>query len=325
MSSLVHVACSSSATGSGISDSLAEASVECFPVERFDRAVASYMDMSVVERDSVCRRYAPVINVMALIEGLESADSVMAVLAVSAPVNVFQPDVECRLGDLSGFENALGAMRCNMPASFGGMTFPARVFGIVTPYSQSVVIADTIVLIGLNHYLGSDYEGYAGFADYMRRLKTPERMPYDFAEALIYTQYPFNAPEGTHALARIVYEGAVAKAVEASVAGATAASALGYTAGQMKWLDENESRMWEKMISGGLLFSIDPGIGERLVAPAPVTSIINREAPGRAGRYVGYKIVDSYMRSHPDIPLENLLQPAFYCSESVLVDAGYRP
>ncbi len=40
-------------------------------------------------------------------------------------------------------------------------------------------MVDTVVIVALNHYLGSDYEGYASFPDHLRRLKSAERLPLD--------------------------------------------------------------------------------------------------------------------------------------------------
>lgn len=212
-----------------------------------------------------------------------------------------------------------------MAALLPSLPFPSRIFGIVTPYSQSVVIADTVLLLGLNHYLGADYKGYEGFDDYRRRLKVPSRITYDVAEAVIRTHHPFE-PQGTPtALSRMAYEGAVAMAVSRVVPGATPAKALTYGDDEMAWLTANEANIWRRLVDADLLFSVDPIVAERLVAPSPRTVIVNAEAPGRTGRFVGYRMIESYMRSHPEASLESLLSPAFYSSRSMLVDAGYKP
>lgn len=329
IASMFLVACSGAANDKN-NDTLTKVETIAVPaekieIERFDRAVAAYPTASAESRDSLIVRYAPIVDVMRVISGGGSDDEVMAALAASAASKVFQPDVERLLPDLSSASAALGSLKAAMARTLPEVKFPARVFGYVTPYSQSVVIADSVVLLGLNHFLGSDYEGYGSFDEYVRRMKTPSRIPYQVAEALIRSGYPYDEADGQTVLSRLLYEGAVVTAVKDVVAGSSAADAMGYTGEEMKWLTDNESRIWQKMSGEEMLFSIDPVIAHRLTNPAPSTPLINPRAPGRAGRYIGYRIVESYLKSHPDIALQTLLTPGFYRSGTTLKDSGYRP
>lgn len=100
---------------------------------------------------------------------------------------------------------------------------------------------------------------------------------------------------------------------------------MGYDDGQMKWVRDNEPQVWDAMITRALLYSVDPMDAERLVALSPSTSVVHPMSPGRLGRYIGYRIVDSYVEKHPGVSLEWLLSPEFYMSRSSLIDAGYTP
>ncbi len=322
-------ACSGSADGK--KDSVAvtpvspAAQAESVDIERFDRAVVSYPMLRAESRDSVRLLYAPVIELMRAVNGGGSDDELMMALASSAAMKVFQPDVERLLPDMSAPSAALGAMKAAAQSQLPGLRFPSRVIGYVTPFSQSVVIADSVVLLGLNHFLGADYEGYGSFDEYVRRTKTPSQIPSQVAEALIRSQYPFDESDGQTVLSRLLYEGAVVTAVERIVPGITAAAAMGYDADEMKWLADNESRIWQRMASEDMLFSVDPAIAHRLTGPAPTTPLINPQAPGRAGRYIGYRIVGSYLKSHPETQTGTLLSREFYQSPTALKESGYRP
>lgn len=322
-------ACSGSADGKKDSAAVTPASpaaqAEIVEIERFDRAVAAYPSLLSESRDSLRTLYAPVIDLMRAVNGGGSDDQLMMALASSAATKVFQPDVERLLPDLSAPSAALGAVKVAAERELPGLTFPSRVIGYVTPYSQSVVIADSVVLLGLNHFLGADYEGYGSFDEYVRRTKTPSQIPYQVAEALIRSQYPYDESDGQTVLSRLLYEGAVAAAVERIVPGATAAAALGYDADEMKWLADNEPRIWQRMASEDMLFSVDPSIAHRLTGPAPSTPLINPQAPGRAGRYIGYRIVGSYLKSHAETQLSALLSREFFQSPTALKESGYRP
>lgn len=77
------------------------------------------------------------------------------------------------------------------------------------------------------------------------------------------------------------------------------------------------------MITRKLLYSTNRLDANRLVNPSPATSILHHESPGRLGRFIGYKIVKSYVETHPDINLKWLLSPDFYNSLQSLIDSCY--
>lgn len=310
-------------SGNGAAVNGAADSSKIIEIERFDRAVTAYPSLKESGRDSLVACFQPVIDVMGALIRLSDADSIMSQLASSQVSLVFGPDVEKRLPDLRQSEISIGNMKYLAEKGGFGIAFPKRVFGILTPYEQSVVFADTIMIVGLNHYLGADYEGYKSFSDYRRRLKTVGRLPYDVAEALVYTSYPYQSDAVSTAVSRMIYEGVVVAAVMRILPDAGLADALGCTPGQLKWMKENEARIWRKMVEGNMLFATDRNIAEKLVAPAPYTSLIALESPGRVGRYIGYRIVEAYISSHPGAAIVSLLSPSFYQSQDALVDSGY--
>ncbi len=190
---------------------------------------------------------------------------------------------------------------------------------------QSILFCDSVMIIGLNHYLGADYDGYRGMDEYRRASKTPEALPYDMAEALVATTLPYIATDDASTINRMIYEGTLTEAKMRLVADADPASALGYTSEQYQSLLENEKWIWNKMITEGMVFDHDPTTALRLVSPAPVCSMISPECPGRVGRFIGYRIVRAYLDSHPETKLSELLSPDFYGVANPLIIIGYKP
>lgn len=239
-------------------------------------------------------------------------------------VNFYAPDISTRLPSLDSIEQAVGKIYDRMNRLLPDA--PRHdLYAVILPYNQSVFIMDSMMFIGLNHYLGADYQPYTHFPSYRRSLKTPARLPVDIAEASVATAYPFN-PQSAYptVLNRILYEGAIIESIM-QLTGVDEATALGYTPAQWQWMKENEARAWEKLISHQLLYNTDPANIRSLVDPAPFTSVLNPEAPGRAGRYIGHRILSFYIRNNPDITLDELLSPDFYMSSETLSKAVYHP
>jgi len=220
-------------------------------------------------------------------------------------------DVEIELGDMFG----------RMKADYPAVHLP-RLFAVISPFNQSVVTVDSVLYLGLNHYLGVDYEAYSYFPDYVRMNKKRERMVPDVAEALIRQYYPYKPnSEYPTTLSRLLYEGAVVEAVMRT-ADVSEQDALGIDGESYNWLEANEKEMWNALIVRNLLYSTDEVVGEMLVRQSAVTSLLHPEAPGMAGRFIGHRIVLEYLKHNEEVP-HSLLLPQFYDSRETLARSKY--
>lgn len=264
------------------------------------------------------------LDILSAIYGSESDYEAMDMYANSKAVSAFAPDIAERIPDLNSTEAVLGRLKANLHQQLPEIGFPSEIYGYITPYNQSIIIADSIAAIGLNHYLGEDYAGYTGYFDnYSLKLKTQQRIPIDLATALISTAYPFDSSTGTTALSRMLYDGALIEALLRTVPDATLQNILGYNDNEIKWATDNESKAWNKLAADNLIYSIDPMIAAKLTAPSPSTTLLSPNAPGRMGSFIGHSIVKKYIDNHPDITIGQLLSPDFYSSTKGLIQSGY--
>ncbi len=217
----------------------------------------------------------------------------------------------------TGLGNMLGRMKADYPA-----VHQPRLFAVISPFNQSVVTVDSVMYLGLNHYLGVNYEAYSYFPDYVRINKKRERIVPDVAEALIRQYYPYK-PDSEYptTLSILLYEGAVVEAV-ARTTEMSEQDALGIDGESYGWLEANEKEMWNALIIKKLLYSTDEAVGEMLVRQSAVTSLLHPEAPGRAGRFIGHRIVLEYLKHNAEEP-HNLLLPQFYDSRETLARSKY--
>lgn len=287
------------------------------PMARF-RTMDSTERRSFVERDSVCvKALFQVYRINTL------SDSALISWSESSAVMTFTPDVERVFTDYTSLETTLGGILKN--AEMKGLEFPKRRYAAVVWGSRkSMAFMDSVLLISLNHYLGADYPGYRGWPEYQRMVKTPEKLPYDLAEALVAVSYPYVQDDETTALSRMLYEGVIVYCIMQLVPQAILADALGYDVEQMHWLEANERSVWQRLVEKELLYTSSLAAIERLINPAPTTAQIGPEVPGRAGRFIGYRIVCAYLEQHSDMSLVELLSPEFYNNPSALIESAYQ-
>ncbi len=282
-------------------------------VKRIDLLAASGTD-SVPED---CRRGMDVWMVFCGKQG-EDVDSFWSEYAQSKAVEVFSPDVKERLeANMPAIEGQIGAVKERMANLYPDVRFPDEIYAVVSPYSQSIMIADSVMLLALNHYLGADYAGYEGMPAEQRVLKTASNIPADIAEALIRAKYPFGGDEWSPMCAKMLYEGGVAAAVK-RVAAVGSPVAVGVSEDNFEILKDNEERIWRSMVEGGILFSTSPRLADELLKAYP-----SRKYPVRSGRFIGWKMAESAIRE--GVSPVALLSPDFYLSDNALVATGYSP
>lgn len=298
--------------------------IEQIEILRFDRAVERYAEMDSAQRDSIVAVYSPVIAVYEQIEGVDDADGLMRAMASSRVHGVFYPDVEERLGALDSIEMELGRGAENLKAALPGVSLPVVYYGAIVPYNQSVVIADSIVVIGLNHYLGEDYEGYGGFDIFRRRLKTKNRMAMDVLESVMRLQREGAMTDDNRSLASaMIYEGAIVEALHKAMPWMKDADLLGYSNEQLAWAQANEAMVWNKIVSDQLLYGVDPSMIDKMVGMAPYSAFFGSESAPRVGRYIGWKIVRGILERNKNVKLSDLLRVDAESAPELLLKSGY--
>lgn len=299
---------------------------ESVAIARIDRLMAEYSGLDSAGRAAALNGHGAEIQALMQVLGADSTDdATVKAWSSSLPVEVFSPLADSIFPGLEREEKALGTILKR--ASEKGITLPRRRYAaVVWGRAESMVFCDSVMLIALNHYLGSDNDAYEHWPEYMRALKRPDMIPYDMAEALVGTAYPYvPGKQGRDVLSRMLYEGAMAEAKMRLVPDAREENVFGYDAETMADVRENEGFTWNKLVADRLLYSTDEGLLDRLFTPLPASTPISNAAPGRVLRYTGYRIVRSYLDRHPEAELDSLLSPGFYNSTTVLAESGYAP
>lgn len=296
------------------------------PVTPLYDDIAAYAGLDSASRAAMLDRDSLLFAAYLAVLGCDHvSDSLLIAISHSRPVETFTPDVRKVFPTLAPVEQQLGYF-LGAAADLGLSIKCSQYAAVVWGWNQSIVFYDSrIMLIALNHYLGSDHPAYTGFPTYRRMVKTPANLPYDMAESLTAQSYPFVAAESSTLLSHMLYDGALTYVKMHTVRDADQAKAMGFSDQQLQWLAENEQRIWNTMISGKLLYDTSSFTLDRVMLPAPSTDIINAAAPGRTGRYIGYRIVCAYMDKNKDTKLTYLLSPAFYNSDATLAASGYAP
>lgn len=189
-------------------------------------------------------------------------------------------------------------------------------------YENRIILTDSLLLIGLDNYLGKDHRFYAGIDRYITKGLEKEYLESDIVSALSKKVIPY--PENRSFLAQMVYYGKELYLKDLLLSWQSDEQKIGYEPEELAWAEANEEQIWRYFIERELLFSTDTKLGPRFLDPAPFSKFrleLDNESPGRLGRYMGWKIVRAFMErtSTPVSELWNL--PA----ETIFKQSNYKP
>ncbi|MGW9685444.1 gliding motility lipoprotein GldB [Flagellimonas sp. 2504JD1-5] len=174
-------------------------------------------------------------------------------------------------------------------------------------YNDRIILTDSLLLIGLDNYLGSEHHFYESIQRYIAAGLDKNYLTSDVASAFAKTvlQYPRNRTF----LSRMVYYGKELYLKDKLLPHTMDAQKITYTAEEMKWAMENEEQIWRYFVERELLYNTDATLDRRFLDPAPFSKFgleLDNQSPGRVGRYIGWQIVRAFMANN-DVTLHQML------------------
>jgi gliding motility-associated lipoprotein GldB len=203
--------------------------------------------------------------------------------------------------------------------------YPPRIITTTSfvDYRNKIIVTDTIALISIDTYLGSNHEFYQGIQKYIREDFNKTNIVVDLATE--YAKIYIYQGQNKTLLDEMIYFGKQLYFKDLVIPFKTEAERIGYTNEQLDWAHVNESYIWRYFVERELLFSTDSKLPGRFINPAPFTKFyleeIDSQSPGRLGQYMGWQIVRAYMKNN-DVSLKDMLITS---SEDIFNYSKFKP
>ncbi|QSB26603.1 gliding motility lipoprotein GldB [Flavobacterium sp. CLA17] len=165
-------------------------------------------------------------------------------------------------------------------------------------YNAKAIYADSLVIVSLELYLGKEHKFYE-FPNYLKQNFEERQIMPDVVSSFAFRKISGSSDRSL--LSQMIFEGKQLYAKDLLLPQYTDAEKMGYTPEQIKWCEENESYMWRYFIENQLLYSDDPKLNTRFIAPAPFSKFfleIDNDSPGRVGSWIGWQMVRSYIKNN---------------------------
>ncbi|MEX0289232.1 MAG: gliding motility lipoprotein GldB [Flavobacteriaceae bacterium] len=190
-------------------------------------------------------------------------------------------------------------------------------------YRNRVILADSLLFVGLDNYLGENHKFYQGIERYIAAGLDKKYLPSDVAGAFANSMLRY--PNDRTFLAKMIYYGKALYIKDRLIPFEQEALRIGYTKEEWDWALANEEQIWRYFVERELLYSTDSELDARFLLPAPFSKfrleLIDNESPDRLGRYIGWQIVRAFMENNT-ISLQQLFNLS---AEEIFKKSNYKP
>lgn len=246
---------------------------------------------------------------------------------VSDPViKEIYKDTEAKYADLSDFENIITPALTLYLTHFPNEKVPdfCTLVSGIDFQMPSVFGYENTIFICLDMYMGKGYKQYAqaGMPKYIAARCEKKYMATDcFSKALVYKHLPDKTL--VTLLDNMIYAGKKMLFTQTMFPNVEPQDILGYTKEQYNWAVSHESSVWHYLVEKNLVYDKSEDVARRMVDESPFTRDFGNDSPGRIGVFIGFQIVQSYMKTHPGTTLKDLMKMTD--SQKILKESGYKP
>jgi len=225
-------------------------------------------------------------------------------------------------GSLSEIENSLDKGLMHYQYYFPNRTIP-KIASMVSAFNFATVVDDSLLVIGLDMYLGANYPNYpkTGIPNYKFKNFEKEYIVSDALKAWLFTE--FERSGSKNLLEEMIYQGKIIYLLEAFLHDQDNHRFFNYNEEELAWCKKNQSEIWYHFVDQELLYEVANFKIRKYLGDAPFIAGFPEGSPGRVGIWLGYKIVSAYMDKNKNVTLKQLMENAN--ANQILQQSNFKP
>ena len=299
-------------------------------IVRFDKAVMNVHEATVKEDIRVLYDEYPAFMPLWVedILGIPAADTAFLVKALPTflndtlygfkQTNAQEQEV---FADVNDIEKGLSKAFARIQYLYPEAEIPT-LYLFISGFQTPIYFGEELIGIGADMYLGSDYEYYNRVVyEYQKQTMRKECIPVDVISAYLFRTLPYTSTK-SRLLEQMIYRGKVMYLVAQIFDELPGYEVMG-TKGQWKWCEKNEEAIWHLVMDKRDLFKSESIMLTSYLNDGPFTAEVSQEAPGRLGVWLGWRIVESYIKHNEEVTLQELIAEGD--AQKILENSYYKP
>jgi hypothetical protein len=196
----------------------------------------------------------------------------------------------------------------NMKYYYPELQIP-RVETVITGLESDLFVSDTLVIVGLDYFLGKNGKYKPNMHEYiLRRYEKNFIVPSALLLYGIDSKFNHVNLSDRTVLAEMIAYGKAYYFAKHMLPCSPDSVFIGYSSKEIEGAKVNQDMIWKRLVDDEALFSTSQQMKQRFISERPKTYEVGNECPGRIGTWVGWQIVNEYMKQNTSIPLPELMK-----------------
>lgn len=200
-----------------------------------------------------------------------------------------------------------------------------RIQTLISGLETDLFVTDSVVFVGLDYYLGpsAKYRPNNMYAYMLRRYTKDFIVPSVMLLAGVDGRFNKTNEADKTALAEMIAYGKAYYFAKRMLPCVSDTLLIGYSASEWEGSVAYEQLIWSRLVQDQVLYSTSHLVKQRFLAERPKTIEVGEECPGRIAQWVGWRIVNQFMESHPEVTLQELMKMTD--ATRLFRESGYKP
>ena len=189
---------------------------------------------------------------------------------------------------------------------------------------NDLLVTDSLIIVSLDYFLGPDAKYRPKMYDYLLRKYDPnDIVPSCMLIYGISARFNKIQQSDQTVLADMITYGKAFYFAKHMLPCEPDSVFIWYTPEEIRGSRSNEDLIWARFIESQVLFSTSKKIKQDYLGERPITTQVGEKCPGRIGQWIGWRIVNKFSESHPDIPLPELME--LEDAQRIFKESRYKP
>lgn len=168
---------------------------------------------------------------------------------------------------------------------------------------------ENFLFIDVTGFMGENNSHYEGMEHYYQTSMNPQNIVPKVSQIIAENLVPADA-EHRKFIDILIYNGKIMLLQDAFLPNFPDFLKINYTPKQYEWATANEANVWNFFVENNLIFSDEPHLEGRFIAPAPFSKFytaIDNESSPQIGIFTGWQICRNFFEKNPDTRMADFL------------------
>ncbi|MBK5277943.1 MAG: gliding motility lipoprotein GldB [Bacteroidia bacterium] len=226
-------------------------------------------------------------------------------------------------GDLTELKGEFRTAFANMKYYYPDFT-PPKIITVITGLEGDLYVSDSLVIIGLDYFLGPNAKYKPNMYEYMlRRYQKNFIVPSVMLLYGIDDRFNKTNVDDKTVLADMIAFGKAYYFAKHMMPCTADSIFIAYTQEEINGSRKNEGLIWYRFIEDQVLYETGHQVKQKYIDERPKTIEVGEKCPGRIGTWIGWEIVKTYMKRYPETTLPQLM--LIQSADKIFKDSKYKP